>query len=431
MEVVEIDSGDELKAQDPRLAGALRGLEPKNVLTPAPTYGAGAPMPDGGTDVEEPASASVSRRATRASRNGRAQVNYSAKFHPMDVVTRPKRASRILGMSLFERSQRGRSTEHNDDFDGEDEPSSIVGDSGEESSPEYGPEPVRAGLKRPEADPKAIRRSKRSEAAKPVNYNRKIHPQDYDLPGYRKRLPREKLANKEKDKAKARRPVRAVPRGFESDDDDDDDEKEDEDGENRGDDNDEVAHSHSGKEIEPEDAGRDKTRVPSARKLPDSALEEDYLVFPNSDDVLLAEFSALPFASSAEAVQSGLDLAATVLGNHEYTESNASHHVSTVQDRFQCGLHEPHDLMGTNNVNAFQPSDSHFHGFEASDLDSMEHDPLEDLDMLDAVFPDIPSALWLTRKGMAGTPPAASKKASGAISNPHEAEENKENVGTA
>lgn len=49
--------------------------------------------------------------------------------------------------------------------------------------------PVRriAPLSQRKPDPRASRRSKRSEAQKPVNYSKKYHPQDYGLPGHRHR----------------------------------------------------------------------------------------------------------------------------------------------------------------------------------------------------------------------------------------------------
>lgn len=70
----------------------------------------------------------------------------------------------------------GSSQDEDEQSNGDDEISS--------DSPDHR---VVATLTQREPDPRASRHSSRAEAKKPVNYSRKIHPQDYGLPGYRHR----------------------------------------------------------------------------------------------------------------------------------------------------------------------------------------------------------------------------------------------------
>lgn len=120
----------------------------------------------------------AARHETRAARNGRAQVNYSMKYHPMDEVTRPKRARRITGSrSLSATMPRGLKNETSS----ESEPDLRSGSSDEDGD-DASDEDLDGTIRMP--DPKATRHSMRSEAQKSVNYSRAHHPQDHSLPGY-------------------------------------------------------------------------------------------------------------------------------------------------------------------------------------------------------------------------------------------------------
>lgn len=113
------------------------------------------------------------QHATRSTRNGPADVNYNQKWHPMDPVTRPKRASRITG---------SRAPSAFAETSDEDEPELSSGESTDgDGASEASDAPPMARM----PDPRAVRQSSRSEAKKFVNYSRKQHPQDHSIPGYR------------------------------------------------------------------------------------------------------------------------------------------------------------------------------------------------------------------------------------------------------
>lgn len=129
---------------------------------------------------------SATHHATRASRNGRAQVNYSAKYHPMDDTLRPKLAARVTGpRSLSTSVSRGRGG--GDDETSDDSEPELLSDN--ESSPSHSEGETPASRK---PDPRATRHSNRAEAKKSVNYSKSHHPQDYALPGFQHRAKRGK-----------------------------------------------------------------------------------------------------------------------------------------------------------------------------------------------------------------------------------------------
>ena len=178
-----MDSSEEERNSGPRLSGALRGLNPKNVLSTPLTKSTVEHL--GKEDDGDPLASTQSVHETRGSRYGRTSANYNMKYHPMDEVTRPKRAAKVRSGS------RSSSATAERDGDGSDvsEPSlrddsrsdglsdaATIESDGETSLP--------ARRKR---DPLATRQSARASAQKAVDYNTKHHPQDYGLPGYRKR----------------------------------------------------------------------------------------------------------------------------------------------------------------------------------------------------------------------------------------------------
>ncbi|OQO09475.1 hypothetical protein B0A48_04875 [Cryoendolithus antarcticus] len=170
-EWVEIPSDEIEQSRVPRLRGALRGLDPNAVLTPPATKGAKAASCD---DNDEPSNL---RSSLREGRNTAAI--YSAKYHPMDDVTRPKRAERITG-----RCAKADSTD--DDDSNESEPE-LGNDDDSDVTMDDDDRGMRIGATQHNPDPAATRHSKRSEARKAVIYNAKCHPQDYALPGFRTR----------------------------------------------------------------------------------------------------------------------------------------------------------------------------------------------------------------------------------------------------
>lgn len=134
------------------------------------------------------------RHATRSTRNGRADVNYSQKYHPMDEVTRPMRAARITGTrpptSFAETSD-------------EDEPELSSGESADADEPSEGSDAPATRTRTP--DPRAVRHSSRTAAQKQVNYSKSHHPQDWAIMGYRhsaKRKRRDLSPDKPRKKSK-------------------------------------------------------------------------------------------------------------------------------------------------------------------------------------------------------------------------------------
>ena len=109
------------------------------------------------------------------------------QYHPMDDVTRPKRAARHRP-----------STVHDDQAETDEEtlPSSArhsdarTDSEEDESSGEDSGEVTRV------PDPKATRHSTRPSKAKTVNYSAKHHPQDYGLPGFQHKAKLQKMALK-------------------------------------------------------------------------------------------------------------------------------------------------------------------------------------------------------------------------------------------
>jgi hypothetical protein len=170
----------------------MRGLDPDNMLE--------QPDIEASTEertMREASVAPATHHATRSTRNGRADVNYSQKYHPMDEVTRPKRAQRITG-------SRSLSTAADETSDDDDEPELYSGDTtGEEEEGDQDEEPDSPVMRIP--DPRAVRQSGRTEAKKQVNYNGSHHPQDWALFGPRRSAKRKRQstpASKPKKRAK-------------------------------------------------------------------------------------------------------------------------------------------------------------------------------------------------------------------------------------
>jgi hypothetical protein len=174
---VESESDEEPTAEEPRLRGALRGLDMGNMLAPPDRRHSLGASDDGrqSTPTDTP------QHETRASRHGKTPVNYSAKWHPMDEVMHPKRARRLAGGS----TSRRRAVD--DSGDSDPEPFSGGGTDDEDDADEMPETPFER-----EPDAGATRRSARSEARKPVNYSKAHHPQDHLLPGYRNRAKRQR-----------------------------------------------------------------------------------------------------------------------------------------------------------------------------------------------------------------------------------------------
>jgi hypothetical protein len=177
--LVEISSDEEA----PRLYGPLRGLNSANILQPAIT----TKDADDGPHPEKP----PARHSTRVSGDASFSrtLNYSTKFHPMDVVTRPNSAgarrlqsqSKSMSSDDEEEDNTSSSTSSHSSQDSEEDSSG----SEVEAFPSAGTS--RAILAPRVPDPKAVRSSSRTEAQKPVLYSSKHHPQDYGLPGRRRK----------------------------------------------------------------------------------------------------------------------------------------------------------------------------------------------------------------------------------------------------
>jgi hypothetical protein len=177
---VESESDKDPIAEEPRLRGALRGLDKGNMLAPPESRYS----PDAGEDGRRSMTADTPQHETRASRYGKAPVNYSAKWHPMDEVMRPKRARNLAGSSMSRR----RAADDSDDSEPEPFSGGDTGDEDDEDDEDGTPD---KSFER-EPDAKATRRSARSEALKPVNYSKAHHPQDHLLPGYQNKAKRQR-----------------------------------------------------------------------------------------------------------------------------------------------------------------------------------------------------------------------------------------------
>lgn len=135
-------------------SGILNGIEDENIIhIPDDDNG------DAAGDASKPPSSTQHDHTTRASIHGRADALYDARYHPMDDVTRPKRAARVRGVSDVY------------NFEGESEVRFLSGSENDDT----GPPPK----KRRYATP--TRRSSRPAAQKSVNYKATVHPQDASL----------------------------------------------------------------------------------------------------------------------------------------------------------------------------------------------------------------------------------------------------------
>ncbi|GAB7330985.1 hypothetical protein MBLNU13_g02491t2 [Cladosporium sp. NU13] len=156
-----------------RLRGPLRDLDLDNVLDePAVETSMEGTGREASVDTQP-------RHATRSTINGRADVNYSQKYHPMDEVTRPRRAARITGSrpptSFAETSD-------------EEEPELSSGESSDADEPSEGSNTPATRT----PDPRAVRHSSRAQAQKQVNYSKAHHPQDWAISGYRRSAKRKR-----------------------------------------------------------------------------------------------------------------------------------------------------------------------------------------------------------------------------------------------
>ncbi|KAI7223164.1 hypothetical protein KC333_g649 [Hortaea werneckii] len=169
--------------------GPLRDLDPNNVL-PTPATQPSLKVANGDDDLaitDEDETSREPSRNTRAPRLGRQKVNYDMKYHPMDEVTRPKRAAKRVRASFPPK------TSIKIDLETSDASSNVDLDfpSGDDESELESKTSDNELVRKP--DPRATRHSARSEARKAVNYSRKHHPQDHGLPGFQRRAKRLKL----------------------------------------------------------------------------------------------------------------------------------------------------------------------------------------------------------------------------------------------
>ncbi|KAI7163033.1 hypothetical protein KC349_g1570 [Hortaea werneckii] len=169
--------------------GPLRDLDPNNVL-PTPATQPSLKVANSDDDLaitDEDETSREPPRNTRATRSGRQKVNYDMKYHPMDEVTRPKRAAKRIPASCPPK------TSIKIDLETSDASSNVDLDfpSGDDESELEGKNSDKELVRKP--DPRATRHSARSEARKAVNYSRKHHPQDHVLPGFQRRAKRIKL----------------------------------------------------------------------------------------------------------------------------------------------------------------------------------------------------------------------------------------------
>ncbi|KAK5692996.1 hypothetical protein LTR97_010472 [Elasticomyces elasticus] len=147
-ETKEIDSDEENKPKPPS-RGVLAGLDPN------------------ATDL--------SQRRPR----GEQKPNYNMKFHPsLDPYIKPATAARY-NAGLPTRSSPVKYMTDGETSE-ESEPT-LAGDSESETDNDSDLPIVISRA----PDPNASRHSKRTEAQKPVNYSRKFHPNDLDLPGFK------------------------------------------------------------------------------------------------------------------------------------------------------------------------------------------------------------------------------------------------------
>ncbi|KAK5695108.1 hypothetical protein LTR17_024610 [Elasticomyces elasticus] len=149
-ETKEIDSDEENKPKLPS-RGVLAGIDPN------------------ATDL--------SQRRPR----GEQKPNYNMKFHPsLDPYIKPATAARYNAGLATQSSPVKYMT---DGETSEESEPTLAGDSdNNQSGADNDDVPV---LTKRGPDPKASRHSTRTEAQKPVNYSRKYHPNDLDLPGFK------------------------------------------------------------------------------------------------------------------------------------------------------------------------------------------------------------------------------------------------------
>ncbi|KAI6836146.1 hypothetical protein KC340_g5300 [Hortaea werneckii] len=183
------DSEPHVKGAAVARRGPLRDLDPNNVL-PTPATQPSLKVANSDDDLaitDEDEAPREPPRSTRATRSGRRNVNYDMKYHPMDEVTRPKRAAKRIPASCPPKTSIRIDLEISDASSNTDLDFPSGDDESELESKNSDIELVR------KPDPRATRHSVRSEARKAVNYSRKHHPQDHGLPGFQRRAKRIKL----------------------------------------------------------------------------------------------------------------------------------------------------------------------------------------------------------------------------------------------
>ncbi|KAI7719056.1 hypothetical protein KC353_g3288 [Hortaea werneckii] len=183
------DSERHVKGAAVARRGPLRDLDPNNVL-PTPATQPSLKVANSDDDLaitDEDEASREPPRSTRATRSGGRKVNYDMKYHPMDEVTRPKRAAKRIPASCPPKSSIKIDLETSDASSNIDLDFPSGDDESELESKNSDIELVR------KPDPRATRHSARSEARKAVNYSRKHHPQDHGLPGFQRRAKRIKL----------------------------------------------------------------------------------------------------------------------------------------------------------------------------------------------------------------------------------------------
>ncbi|KAK3110466.1 hypothetical protein LTR53_015223 [Teratosphaeriaceae sp. CCFEE 6253] len=205
IELVEIDTDEEAAETRPRQRGALRGLDPNVVLAPTHlTIEVSDEHEDGDSDDGAAPKATQSTHGTRGSRYGRAPGTlYDLKYHPMDNVMRPKAAAtRRFGSlpDLVRFEAEGETSEESAPSEPRDSDSESEEDADAPAATQRLP------------DPKASWHSGRSGAQNAVNYDMKIHPQDYGVSGFKRNAKRAIALSKAAGKVVFKSPVDARQR---------------------------------------------------------------------------------------------------------------------------------------------------------------------------------------------------------------------------
>lgn len=168
--------------------GPLRGINPNNVIVERATpLQESIEVQHGGDDDDIPDENELpraSQRSTRAARSGKPSMKYDQSYHPMDDVTRPKRAAKRKARTRsVSPPAKTRVEISSDESELEDEHSDEDSDS-QAKKPD-----LPSAIKQ---HPGATRRSARP--ARNISYPQKSHDQDEFLPGFQHRAKRVKQA---------------------------------------------------------------------------------------------------------------------------------------------------------------------------------------------------------------------------------------------